>query len=172
MKTFFKAVAGLALILCLSAGSARATTFDFSYLFGDDSVVTGSFTGDLNGNVVDNVANVLVLFNGGASLGSFTGFGSDFVSPPVVSFDATANDFYFVSDDPDNFAVFSMVGALGTADAFFPTGAAGDNPLAPARWTLTAVATPDTGGTVLLLGLSLAGLAWLHGRARPPLTPR
>ena len=169
MKNLLKLTAGLGLALGLAAGSARATMFDFSYIFGDDSVVNGTLTGDLNGNLVDNVANVTVWFNGGASLGSFSGFASDFSSPPVVSLDATANDFYFVSDDPDNFAVFSMLSGSGTADATFPDGGAGDNPLNPARWTLTAetaAAVPDSGGTLLLLGTGLGALGWLQRRSR------
>lgn len=169
MKNLFKLAVGLGLALGLAASAARATTFDFKYIFGDDSFITGSLTGSQNGSLVEGVANVTVQFNGDASLGSFTGFASDFFSPPVVSFDATANDFYFVSDDSDNFAVFSMLSALGTADATFPSGGAGDNPLDPARWTLTAESTtavPDSSATLSLLGVSLGTLAWLHSRFR------
>jgi hypothetical protein len=67
MKVLPKLCGILALVLAL--GTARGDTFNFSYLFGDGLLVTGSLDGTANGNFVENVTNVSVFFDGNALTG-------------------------------------------------------------------------------------------------------
>ena len=181
MKSVFKLAAGLSLALGLAAGSARATIFDFSYTFADDSlVVTGTLAGDLNGNFVDNVSNVSVFFNGTAVPGPVNGFtndGSGWVPGPIVSFDASENNFSFGTTDPadldfssDATFLFSMSPVDGYVLGYYPpVGASLDVlPVADGSWKLTAETTgtvPDGGATVLLLGAGLGLLGWIRRKS-------
>ena len=162
--------------LGLAVGSARATTFDFSYTFGDINnplVVTGSLDGnlDLTGLFVLNVQNVSVFFNGDAMSGTvFTSQynGNDFFSGPVVSFDATQNNFFFAnsdlaSGDTTLDSLFSLTNTDGSATAFYPLGGTQDSPLVAGNWSLTAVNTvPENSGTFVLFGTGLGFLCWIR----------
>jgi hypothetical protein len=53
------AVSGLAF-----ASSAEATVFNYSYTYNNGTVLSGSFTGDLNGTSIYNLSNISVLANG------------------------------------------------------------------------------------------------------------
>jgi hypothetical protein len=162
----------LVLALGLSAGSACADTFSFSYLFGDGLSVTGDFNGFANGNFVENVTDVSVYFNGNAMPGSvFTAKydGGSYLNGPVVSFNALQNNFIFANSDLANGdfgydSVFYILNASvysDTAVAFSALGyASQDDPTARASWNL--VQTPEQSSTLALLGLSVTGLLLLR----------
>jgi hypothetical protein len=133
MKILPKLTLSLALAFGLSAGSAYADSFSFSYLFGDGLSVTGVFGGVANGSFVENVTGVAVSFNGTEMPGSvFTSHfdGASYLSGPVISFDALQNNFIFANSDLANGdfgfdSVFYMLNASvysDTAVAFSALG--------------------------------------------------
>lgn len=176
MQITSKSVLLLAAVLGLAAASVKATTFDYSYLFGDGLSVTGTLDGTLNGHFVENVSNVSVLFNGSAIPGSsvITGGydGSAFVDgPAIVSFDALNNNFLFRSSDFDvgfymvNAAVFSSNTATAyafTDDLFLVSS---EDTSERGTWSLTASTVPESGLTIALLGLTVTGLLWFRRQA-------
>jgi len=177
MKTLHKLAIGLCLALGLAVGSARATTFEFSYTFGDINnplVVTGTLDGnlDVTGLFVEGVQNVSLFFNGDAALGTvFTSQynGNDFVSGPVVAFDVTQNNFYFTNTDFANAdftadTLFYISGIDGLVGAQTPVlGSVQESPLVAGNWSLTAVNTvPENSGTFVLFGTGLGFLCWIR----------
>jgi len=171
-------IAFLALVLGLSAGSAAATTFAYSYTFGDGQMVTGKLDGTQNGEFVDNVANVSILFNGVELTGPvFTAKyydGVTYLNGPVVSFDALKNNFVFVNSDlaADDWSYDSLFYILNasvyqdTAVAYSASlnFAAQDFPTVSPNWTLgvAPASVPDSGSTALFLGLAILAIAWEH----------
>ncbi len=82
------------------------TLYDFSYKFNSGDVVTGSFMGNPNGNLITNLTDISVsldgvTFNGNGSLSAFAwsydgfNFGPYFTGA-VASFNGLQNNFYFV----------------------------------------------------------------------------
>ena len=100
-------VAGLGL-----ASMANATTYDFSYTFGDGTLLSGSLSGTANGALIQNIANVRVELNGnafgGAPLFAFgwnaatPGFNP--ATPAVLSVNAALNNFIFADNNDPTFA--------------------------------------------------------------------
>lgn len=162
----------LAFALGLSAVSACADTFSFSYLFGDGLTVNGVFGGVANGSFVENVTGVAVSFNGEAMPGSvFTAQfdGASYLNGPVISFNALQNNFVFANSDLANGdfgfdSIFYMLNASvynDTAVAFSTLGyASQDDPTIRANWSL--VQTPEQSPTLVLLSLTIGGLALLR----------
>jgi hypothetical protein len=87
----------------LNLGSARATTYDFSYQFNTGDVISGSFTGDLSGGSITDLSNIkaeldgvplegsgsLFAYSWSASAGNWIGSGA------VASFSPYGNNFAF-----------------------------------------------------------------------------
>jgi len=165
------------LLLTLCSLPAKAALFDYSYTFSNGKVLSGSLTGDVNGQFVDNVANVSafmgsVAFDGSPGLFSYywvVGVGYVTTHPAVVSFDASLNNFIFL-DASTPTGIYSndffMVGFLSEAGAWKPSEGGsfvdqGSNYDA-SRWTLTEVtaAVPEPGTYAMMLaGLGLLGFA-------------
>ncbi|HWW78566.1 MAG TPA: hypothetical protein VNY82_03150, partial [Steroidobacteraceae bacterium] len=106
-----------AALLAACSGAAQASTYDFSYSFTSNfspahtqpPLVTGSFDGTLNGNLLTNISDVSVAvngvaFNGPLSIGSWNPSVSEVNFAPnaaVVSTDGTLNNFVIVdTNDP------------------------------------------------------------------------
>jgi hypothetical protein len=92
-----------AALLAVCGGAANASTYDFSYTFNTISnnpapLVTGSFDGTLNGNLLTNITDVSVAVNGVAFNGPLF----------IGSWDASAGNVNFAA----NAAVVSTNGAL------------------------------------------------------------
>jgi hypothetical protein len=96
-----------ALALTLFAGAtAQATTFNFSYIFGNGTAVTGSFDGTANGNLVTGLSNISVELNGKAFAGNgslvaaaFDRDNYSWYNSPVVSFNGLESNFGFANGD-------------------------------------------------------------------------
>jgi len=159
--------------LGLTAGSSFGTTFNYSYTFGDGLEVSGTLDGTQNGNFVENVSNVSVFFDGIAMPGTIYASmydGLNYLNGPVVSFDALQNNFLFATSDlaGGDFAYDSIFYMLNssvfedTALAFSSAGvgyASQDFPTFSGSWSLTV---PDSGSTLVLVALSMGGLAWVR----------
>ena len=179
----------LAVVLGLTAGLSRGTTFNYQYNFvlNDNRIypvpelltVSGTLDGDLNGNFVDNVSNVTLFFNGSQTTGTIFSFeyAAGWSNVPIVSFDASQNNFFFTNSDWANGdfsydTYFSFVGGTPSpnsvsAESYFNPGSGhhleGET-YAPDRWSLQAV--PDNGVSALMLGGSLVCLGALRRKLR------
>lgn len=117
-------LAAVAAASLASGASAASFTYSATFDYGSAAVnvITGSFDGDLNGNVITNLSNITAILNGVA----FNGSGSlqashfdtnyrGFVSGGgVASLDGTENNFVFMDSDfqnynPSNY-YFSLIG--------------------------------------------------------------
>lgn len=166
----------LTLALGLSAVSSYGTFFSYDYTFGDGLVVSGTMDGTQNGNFVENISNVSVFFNGTAMPGTVfaaTYDSADYLSGPVVSFDARQNNFLFMNSDlaagdfgyDSIFAMFNASVYADTALAFSTLGfASQDWPTARDRWSLRV---PDSSATIVFVGLTVMGLAWVRRKQSP-----
>jgi hypothetical protein len=129
MKHLLTAAACAAL---LASVSAHAETFDFSYTFGDGPVVTGSLSGTLVGDSVQNISDVHVALNGTAFTGTLNVAGWDastskFDLPATVSTDASHNNFLFTDATDVNSAdwtnLFEMITNDPAANGVFAANA-------------------------------------------------
>jgi hypothetical protein len=168
-------------ILLAAFASAHAETFNFSYTFGDGPAITGSLTGSLIGEFVENVADLHINFNGTDFTGALVGASWDAVTHDwnsaagaVISTSAAKNNFIFADADPqtsyaniNNYFYFvnSSDALIGNqALALNCNGAcsdlAFDQPTNNASWSLVAAPVPEPAGAAMLLGgLALVGAA-------------
>jgi len=116
MKSIFRALAVTAsLFASFAAHAGGVATFDFSYTFDTNQVITGSFNGIQNGNLITDLSHISVSldgtpFNGSGSLfaASYTAAGSDCPTcwtsgGAVVSINGQQSNFLFVdSNFPSN----------------------------------------------------------------------
>ncbi|MBJ7314221.1 PEP-CTERM sorting domain-containing protein [Rugamonas sp. CCM 8940] len=172
MKKLFCA----ALITASFASAAQAEVYNFSYTFGGNGlVIDGSMNGDLHGDLLDNISDVKVNFNGHAFTGTlYQAAWNEQTSNwdnslgAVVSTDAAKNNFLFVdTKDPtrfsNNYFYFTNNNSIGS-EVFAVSYSRGDigwdNPANPhGNWTLTAAPVPEPAeGAMLLAGLGLMGV--------------
>lgn len=169
-------------ILLAAFASAHAETFNFSYTFGDGPAITGSLSGNLNGEFVENVANVHINFNGTDFTGPLLGASWDAgthdwnsATGAIISTNAAKNNFIFADADPQtnygnitNYFFFvnspdPKIGnqALGLNCNGDCSDLAFDQPTNNASWSLTAVApVPEPASAAMLFGgLGLVGAA-------------
>lgn len=186
MKSLLQPLRWLALFafasLLPAVASASTITYAYTYTFGDGNVISGTLDGTPIGSVVNNVSNVTILFNGVALSGPvFTSQfdGSSYLAGPIVSFDASLNNFVFsnsdlVGGDFGYDSLFGMLNASVYADTAFGISSLGfasqDWPTVASRWSLGEKTSPggetvpDAGATLLYLGLALAILAGFRRR--------
>lgn len=162
----------------LAATTAHATSYDFSYHFLNGELVSGSFDGTANGNLVDHVSNVAFSINGVAVTGPIASVNSAFSGSAVFSFNGLANDF-LLFDSSFNNALLSgpFDGAPATNVINYSTthGAYAEGPgvvpYSANRWSLTtAVPEPATYG-MLLGGLALVGAVARRRAVTAPRSP-
>lgn len=165
----------LALIAALgfAVTTAQAETFNYSYDFGYGSVISGSFDGTANGNLVTNLSNIKAGINGIAYNDSGNLFSYSYSysggweeEGAVVSFDGLQNNFLFIDfgrlNDYSHTNLFHSVAILNSIYAHNEnTVQGGIGRFNASRWTMTsAVPEPET------YAMMLGGLAILGALAR------
>jgi hypothetical protein len=169
MKLIHRFLALLAVALSLTAATAYGDLFNFSYTFDSNSiggigaVATGTFDGDLSGNLINNISNAS-LFLDGSSFGTvFYSENVEGTGPAVVSLDGTQNDFFFLSSSGDGLASVSGPSTANAVIAFnLPTNSFALDGINLSNWSVIDASTssvPDGGATIVMLGLGVAGLA-------------
>jgi hypothetical protein len=119
MLKLFAMVSAAALV----CGAADATPFAFTDLLQTGQMVTGTFDGDLSGNLITNMSNVSVSVDGVAFAGNGSLFtaqlGSTWEPGGIASLDGTENNFIFVDSDLGN-------GVAGYNNFFYSISIVGD----------------------------------------------
>jgi hypothetical protein len=167
-------IAAVAAACALTCANANATTFDFSYTFNNGGVLDGSLDGTLDGSLIDNISNVHMTFQGLAfdqSLitASYLPNGSLSLGTPIVSSDATQNDFAFGNTTSTQYVIFigsaSAAGAgASEAEVIGPLGSGTDEPM-NSSWSITPAPVPLPAAVWLLSsGVGLLG-AWGRRKA-------
>jgi hypothetical protein len=176
MKKLLKAAACMTL---LASVTAQAETFDFAYTFDDGPVVTGSLSGTLVGDTVQNISDIHVALNGTAFTGTLNVAGWDastskFDLPATVSTQAAQNNFVFTDAADVNSAnwtnLFEMITNDPAANGVFVANAKITDAVNSAfdltpngSWSLAPVPLP-AGFLLLSSGLGLFGS--MAGRRR------
>ena len=172
-----------AALLAACGSAAHASTFDFSYTFSDGQTLSGSLDGTASGDLVTNISNVNVTFDGSSftanllagtfvppSTGSSVGSYSYGTNSAVVSSNAALNNFIFADNsDPQ---ANNLTNWLYFVNGTTPTGTgnqeveagnlntgdvAFDNP-GSGTWSLTPVPVPAA-LPLLISGLGLLAAA-------------
>ena len=174
------------LLTSLASLPASAALYNFSYTFTGGMSVTGSLTGNLVGDYVQNIGDVQVFFNGVQNTGTQyavnynPSFGWDNTANATVSTNASLNNFLFINSNyPSDLSYtnyFYMRNNGFYSDAYAwnsATGSGGFDYVYPSNpnystgighWSLTeatpvsAVPEPET-YAMLLVGLGLIGFS-------------
>lgn len=176
MKKLFTAA-----ILLAAFASAHAETFNFNYSFVDGPSISGSLSGTMVGEFVENISDVHMTFNGTAFTGSLVGASWDAATHDwnsaagaVLSTDAAKNNFIFADANPqtnygsvNNYFYFVNSKDPAMGQQAFALNCNGDctdvgfdQPTNNASWSLTAAIAPvpePTSAAMLLAGLGLVG---------------
>ncbi|MES2127676.1 MAG: alkaline phosphatase family protein, partial [Pseudomonadota bacterium] len=174
MKRFLSTAA----LLAATLSGAHAETFLFSYAFGDGPAITGSMSGHLQGNLLQDISDIHILFNGHAFTGSlFQAAWSDGANDwdaahgAVVSTVAGLNNFMFADANvPQSYAVnnyFYFVNSAAMGQQAFAVNYNIDGDVAydapvNASWSLTPAPVPEPEHAAMLLG----GLGLIAALAR------
>jgi hypothetical protein len=177
LQTFLK----LFIIICVLAISSivHATSFNYSYTFDDNKIVSGSFTGTASGNLITNLSNITLSYNGIDYMSSFYSY--DFHGKPggTASFDGLQNSFNFADSvnpaTPTSWTVlfYSLPGgtAIQSSNESFAqniiTGESNTSTIG-AKWLVTPqggtpVPTPEP-GTIMLMGSGVLGMLGFRRR--------
>ena len=151
-------------VAVLAPMAANATTFDWSETFEGGVVLTGSFDGTLNGNLITNLSHISVLVDGVAFVGSGSLYASHYDNGwvsggGVASLDGSQNNFLFVDVDlPNDFDYSNFFYSIpGFTDTFItPGGSLGASP-PPTNFTARArgqqpAAVPEPAAWMLMVG--------------------
>jgi hypothetical protein len=179
MKNIVKSAVAL---FALVAGCAVHATplYNYSYTFGDGHVLSGSFRGTANGDLVTGLTDMTAAIDGKAfpaSVGEHWDQGYALVGGAQASFSGNSNNFMFVdqeyADTHTYLAYFrylsgSLVDMYDTRTYewhvdWFPSGAAWS--LTAANETPAADVPEPNSGAVMLAGACLMGLVLYRRKA-------
>jgi hypothetical protein len=166
-----KKIIGLFALVSLLASSAQASLFNYSFTGDNGSVVTGSFNGTANGNLITGLSDITASLNGNAYNGSGNLFGSSWGSSnwvsggAVASFNGLQNNFLFIDADyPNNYNwsnYFYSVSGVHESFAYQSSSNYNYNytqgNTSTANWHVTATNVPEP-SSVILFGLGLMAL--------------
>lgn len=174
-----------------TSAAAHAGLWNFSYTFDSGKVVRGSFTGDANGDYVENIGNIALWYEKYQFVGypALFAHGYNFVThrpdetvPARISARLELSNFTFsdaagvafppydpsnvfgVQNDPDGPLPSPFVHVAIQADPENSTSYS-DMPGALDRWFLGAADIPEP-ASASLLGLALLGMGWVGRRQR------
>jgi len=160
-----------------TGSAALGNDFVYSFAFENGNVVDGSFIGNPESDgLVDDITDVTLSVNGVAVSGPIyvnTLVGSSWVEGGTLSYDAADNDFLFINSDYAgghyNYNAYFQMDDLLTYEGT-PTTFAADTAMESQSgvWSLvdppgppSSSSVPDSGASLLMLGISLAGLGML-----------
>lgn len=163
--------------LLVGSAAAHAGSYAFQYTMLDQTLITGTFDGTANGNVVEDIRMLAISVNGFAmpNSGNLAAYGADggFVEGSAkISFDGLSTSL-LVFDAPvyETWTSVFFLGATNGAGtdainytiAGLPFNGEGDGDYSASRWSLSTVsAVPEPATYAMLLG----GLALVGALAR------
>lgn len=185
LKASKRALLSFAALMAIS-NSVFAGLFEYSYHFGDDTSVSGTLTGDVNVNYVENVNNVTLTFNTTTLRQTFYSVGLYNLSwsgDAIVSFDASLNNFLFT--DAENYpsstdytAFFEIINIpeynLHRARAYSDSLAVNtsDRPIVSNHWRLTEITSVPEPSSLTLLSFALLIMGIMFKKNRRAIRPK
>jgi hypothetical protein len=172
----FLPLACCSLLIGFLLETAHATQFNFSYSFDDGTFVAGTLDGTASGTDVTGVSNVSFTINGNP-VGPVEVWGYDGELTYDVSFDPGLNYFWFaeagawdVNTRTQTGGIWGNYGFALDGDDDYVVDLAHGIPdtytTMNDSWSLTAASVPDSGTSVLMLGLGLIGLVGVKHKLR------
>lgn len=159
--------------LLAGSAAAHAASYAFQYTMLDQTLITGTFDGTANGNLVEDISKLAIAVNGFAmpNSGNLSAYGADggFAEGAAkISFDGLATSLLVL--DAPVYGMWSSLFFLGATNggdtdainyniAGLPFNGEGDGDYSASRWSLSTVsAVPEPATYAMLLGgLALVG---------------
>jgi hypothetical protein len=170
------------LVLSIFASSAAhgGAVYQYRYTFADGSIVNGEFTGNASGNLISDLSNISVFFNGVAFNGSGSLYAASLDSnyiwqsgTGVASFDGLQNNFLFSDTDysiDKTYTNYFYDAYPITHDAYMyaSRGESWDDLSSDSyiggNWSVTTATDVPEPAPVLLLGFACICLVLVHRR--------
>jgi hypothetical protein len=173
----------VALFSVAAASVASASSYTFSYLFGDGQLVTGAVQGQRVGNVLTQLSSLSLRLDGVNVTTGLLDFRYDaatsaYISGGVLGFDPLLNNFAFANSDlaGGDFAFDTLFylfnpGSGSPVAAAYSTAyplASLDDPFDPQRWTLRSSLVSDEAPSLLLAAMGVIAVVSIKRIRRLP----